>query len=258
MAREQWSFHGMDLSARGKWDVEEVLEGIGIPAYRGSDLGVPFQHGKRWIKKRFDRRKVVLSMWIKGRNREELDQNIDEFLKGLGIPGIHPLRRVMKNGEIREAQGELCAPIHFARKGPGYAKFALEIELADPFFYGVVKHSDTRTVTGSTLAWTHTNPGSAPCSDMVIKLQGPLANPVLRHKGSGIWLQFMGAIEIGETVVLDTGSFTCAKNGSNLISALYHGGDTYWMILDAGSNELEIETTTTGGSITIEYYPPFF
>jgi hypothetical protein len=30
---------------------------------------VPFQHGKRWIKKRFDSRKVVLSMWIKGTSR---------------------------------------------------------------------------------------------------------------------------------------------------------------------------------------------
>ena len=258
MAREQWSFHGTDLSIRGKWDVEEVLEGIGIPPYRGSDLGVPYQHGKRWIKKRFDRRKVVLSMWIKGANRERLDQHIDEFLKGIGIPGIHLLRRVMKNGEIREAQGELCAPIHFARKGPGYTKFALEIELADPFFYGTTLQVDSRSIASPTLEWTHTNPGSAPCSDLIIKFQGPLANPILRHKGSGIWVQFMGVIASGETVVLDTGSFTCTKAGDNLISALYHGGDSHWMSLDAGMNELKLETGTSGGSVTIEYYPPYF
>lgn len=258
MAREQWSFHGTDLSIRGKWDVEEVLEGIGIPPYRGSDLGVPFQHGKRWIKKRFDRRKVVLSMWIKGANRERLDQNIDEFLKGIGIPGIHSLRRVMKNGEIREAQGELCAPIHFARKGPGYAKFALEVELADLFFYETTLQADTRSIATGVLEWTHTNSGSAPCSDLIIKFQGPLANPILRHKGSGIWVQFMGVIAAGETVVLDTGSFTCTKAGDNLISALYHGGDSHWMSLDAGLNELKLETGTSGGSVAIEYYPPYF
>lgn len=258
MAREQWSFHGTDLSVRGKWDVEEVLEGIGIPPYRGSDLGVPFQHGKRWIKKRFDRRKVVLSMWIKGKDRVELDSHIDEFLRGIGSPGQHSLQRILRNGEVRQAQGEVCSEIHFVRKGPGYAKFALEIELADPFFYGTTLQVDSRSIVSPTLEWTHTNPGSAPCSDLIIKFQGPLANPILRHKGSGIWVQFMGVISTGEMVVLDTGSFTCNKAGDNLISALYHGGDSHWMSLDAGMNDLKLETGTSGGSVTIEYYPPYF
>lgn len=258
MAKEEWIFHGMSLSQRGKWDVEEVLEGIGIPRYRGSDLQVPFSHGSRWIKKRFDRRKVVLSMWIKGKDREELDLHIDEFLRGIGSPGQHSLQRILRNGEVREAMGEVCTEIHFVRKGPGYAKFALEVELADPFFYGTTLQTDTRSITTGVLEWIHTNSGSAPCSDMIIKFQGPLANPVLRHKGSGIWVQFMGVIAAGETVVLDTGSFTCTEAVDNLISALYHGGDSHWMSLDTGMNELKIETGTSGGSVSIEYYPPFF
>lgn len=258
MAKEEWIFHGMSLSQRGKWDVEEVLEGIGIPRYRGGDLQVPFSHGSRWIKKRFDRRKVVLSMWIKGKDRPELDLHIDEFLRGVGSPGQHSLQRILRNGEIREAQGEVAAEIHFVRKGPGYAKFALEVELADPFFYGTSLQADTRSLTTGILEWTHTSSGSAPCSDLIIKFQGPLSNPILRHKGSGIWVQFMGVIASGETVVLDTGSFTCTKAGENLISALYHGGDSHWMSLDAGMNELKLETGTSGGSLSIEYYPRYF
>ena len=258
MAKEQWIFHGMSLSQRGKWDAEEVLEGIGIPRYRGSDLQVPFAHGSRWIKKRFDRRKVVLSMWIKGKDRAELDLHIDEFLRGIGSPGQHSLQRILRNGEVREAFGEVCTEIHFVRKGPGYAKFALEVELADPFFYGTTLQVDVRSITTGVLEWTHTNSGSAPCSDLIIKFQGPLANPILRHKGSGIWLQIMGAIEPSETVVIDTANFACSKSGLNLISAVSHGGDANWMVLNAGMNELEVETAVTGGSITIEYYPPFF
>ena len=76
---ENWTFNGFALTSRGKRAIEEVIEGIGIPKYRGSDLQVPFQHGKRWIKKRFDSRKVVLSMWIKGSSRSDLDDNIDAF-----------------------------------------------------------------------------------------------------------------------------------------------------------------------------------
>ena len=67
--------------------MEAVIEGIGIPKYRGNDLRVPFQHGNRWIKKRFDSRKVVLSMWIKGTDRADLDGNIDAFLTVIGKPG---------------------------------------------------------------------------------------------------------------------------------------------------------------------------
>jgi len=258
MAREQWNFHGTDLSVRGKWDVEEVLEGIGIPPYRGSDLGVPFQHGKRWIKKRFDRRKVVLSMWIKGANRERLDQHIDEFLKGIGTPGLHPLRRVMKNGEIREAQGELCAPIHLARKGPGYAKFALEIELADPFFYGTTLSTETKVSSGTKTTWTHANVGTAQAVKMKVTLTGPLSNPVLWNKSNDVWLQYLGSLGIGDTLVIDTKAFTALLNGVNRISAIRHGGDPYWMVLGPGNNSLELETGTVGGSAKVEYYPAFY
>ena len=87
---ENWTFNGFSLSSRGKWDVEAVIEGIGIPKFRGKDLQVPFQHGNRWIKKRFDSRKIVFSMWIKGTDRADLDQNIDAFMMPLAIRAFIP------------------------------------------------------------------------------------------------------------------------------------------------------------------------
>lgn len=236
--QEQWIFNGFTLSARGKWDVEAVIEGIGIPKFRGSDLRVPFQHGNRWIKKRFDSRKVVLSMWIKGTDRTDLDRNIDAFLTAIGNPGLHTLSRIMRSGETRLAQAELCSDINFVRKNPGYAKFALELELSDPFFYGTGMTTDERTVTTSPLIWTHVNEGTAPATAMVITLEGPLSNPVLRNRNNGIWIQYLGTILSGESVVLDTKHFTCLQGDENMISIVKHGGDAYWMILDAGDNSM--------------------
>lgn len=255
---ENWSFNGCALSSKGKWDVEAVIEGIGIPKFRGSDLQVPFQHGKRWIKKRFDRRKLVLSMWIKGSDRAELDNNIDAFLKAIGSPGLHSLVRTMRNGETRQAQAELCSEINFVRKNPGYAKFALELELADPFFYGTVKSTANKMVTSSPFAWTHANEGSAPITAMVITLEGPLSNPIIRNQNNGIWIQFLGTIASGESVILETKYYTCLKGNTNMISIVKHGGDAYWMILEAGNNSMELETDTIGGRITFEYYPAFY
>ena len=255
---ETWTFNGFSLSSRGKWDVEAVIEGIGIPKFRGKDLQVPFQHGNRWIKKRFDSRKVVLSMWIKGTDRADLDRNIDAFLTAIGNPGIHPLVRTLRSGETRLAQAELCCDIHFVRKNPGYAKFALELELPDPFFYGTEKITDVRTVSVSPFTWTHANEGTAPATNMVITLEGPLSNPVLKNRNNDIWIQYVGTIGSGTSVVWDTKHFTCLQGDDNMISIVKHGGDAYWMILDAGNNSMELETETIGGSVTVEYYPAFY
>ena len=255
---ETWIFNGFSLSARGKWDMEAVIEGIGIPKYRGSDLRVPFQHGNRWIKKRFDSRKVVLSMWIKGIDRADLDRNIDAFLTAIGKPGLHTLSRTLRSGETRVTQAELCSEIQFVRKNPGYAKFALELELPDPFFYGTENSADVRMALTSPLIWTHTNDGSAPATDMVITLEGPLSNPVLRNWNNGVWIQYVGTIASGQVVVLDTKYFTCMQGEDNMISIVKHGGDACWMILDAGVNSMELETDTIGGKVTLSYYPAFF
>ena len=255
---ENWTFNGVSLSLRGKWDVEAVIEGIGIPKFRGNDLRVPFQHGNRWIKKRFDSRKIVFSMWIKGTDRADLDQNIDAFLTAIGTPGLHTLVRTLRSGETRLAQAELCSEIHFVRKNSGYAKFALELELSDPFFYALSKTTDARTISSSPFTWTHLNVGSAPATSMVITMEGPLSNPILRNRNNGIWIQYVGTIASGQSVVLDTKHFTCLQGEDNMISIVKHGGDAYWMILDAGSNSMELETDVIGGKITLSYYPAYF
>lgn len=257
MEQEKWSFNGNDLTS-GNWGVENVLEGIGIPKYRGSNLQMPFQHGTRWVKKRYDRRKVVLSMWVKGTNRMNLDQNIDALLKVIGTPGTHVSRRTMRNGEIREAQAEVCAEINFVIKEPGYAKFALELELADPFFYSQTKASETKVLSTALTTWTHAYAGSAPCVEATITLTGPLSNPKLENTNNGIWLQYLGSIASGETVILNTADFTCIKSTTNMISGVKHGGDSYWLTLFSGNNSLKATTDTTGGSIKIEYYPAYF
>jgi len=255
---ENWTFNRFSLSARGKWDVEAVIEGIGIPKFRGKDLQVPFQHGNRWLKKRFDSRKVVLSMWIKGTDRADLDDNIDVFLKAIGKPGLHTLSRTLRSGETRLAQAEVCSEIHFVRKNPGYAKFALELELPDPFFYATDQATEAKAVVSSPITWTHLNTGSAPATNMVITLEGPLSNPVLRNKNSGIWIQYVGTILSGESVILDTKYYTCLQGDQNMISIVKHGGDAYWMILDAGDNSMELESETIGGSVSLDYYPAFY
>ena len=93
---------------------------------------------------------------------------------------------------------------------------------------------------------------------MVITMEGPLSNPVLRNRNNDVWIQYVGTIASGKAVVLDTKHFTCLQGADNMISIVKHGGDAYWMNLDAGDNSMELETDTIGGKVTLSYYPAFF
>lgn len=66
---------------------------------------------------------------------------------------------------------------------------------------------------------------------MVITLGGPLSNPVLKNRNNGVWIQYVGTIANGESVIFDTKYFTCLQGDENRISIVKHGGDAYWMIL---------------------------
>ena len=113
-------------------------------------------------------------------------------------------------------------------------------------------------VTSTPFVWTHANKGSAPSTAMVITLEGPLSNPIIRNQNNDVWLQYLGTIASGEAVVLDTRYFTCLQGDENMISIVKHGGDAYWMILEAGNNSMELESDTIGGRVKLEYYPAFY
>jgi len=60
MEKQKWSYNGVELNTKA-WNVINIAEGIGTPGYRGNNIQVPFQHGKRWIKKKFNERKINAS-----------------------------------------------------------------------------------------------------------------------------------------------------------------------------------------------------
>lgn len=265
---EKWTFNGIDLSSKA-WGIQSI-DGLGTPRLRGSNLQIPFINGSRWIKKRYESKVIMITMYVLGVDKttgtvpvgltfmEQLDINIDYLLKLLGISGEHPLKRTMRSGEIREAQAEVYKPAELKVNKGGDARLTIEFELADPFFYSTDLTSHLKTISSTEYTWTHNNPGTAPVTAAVITLKGPLDSPRLENLNNNIWLKYQGAIEAGETVIINTKDFTCEKNGENYISAIKHGGDAYWLTLEPGNNSLELTTQVTGGSIEIEYYPAYF
>jgi len=269
MTGQRWEFNGISLHTKA-WSVIEVPEGIGTPGLRGTNIQIPFKNGKKFIKKRYSERNVMMAMWVRGLDsitgaipegkseKELLYENIDYLSSVFGKKGQHSLRRILPDGTVREAKAEVYRSAIFVKKPAGHAKFSVEFQLADPFFYGVDLASETKAIGSVNYEWNHTNVGTAPVTSVVITLRGPLESPKLECINNGIWLQYQGSIETDEIVVIDTGNFTCKKEGLNMIAALKHGGDAYWFILESGVNQMKLTGNTTGGTIKLEYFPAYF
>jgi len=269
MAGQKWEFNGISLHTKA-WSVIEVPEGIGTPGLRGTNLQVPFKNGKRFIKKRYNERTVMMAMWVRGLDpitgaipegkseKELLYENMDYLSSVFGKKGQHSLRRILPDGTVREAKAEVYRSSVFVKKPTGHAKFSVEFQLADPFFYGVDLTSETKAVGAVSYEWNHINLGTAPVTDTVITLTGPLESPKLENLANGIWLQYQGSIGAGENVVINTENFSCLKGDLNLVSAVKHGGDAYWLIFESGTNQMKLTSNVAGGTIKIEYYPAYF
>lgn len=264
-----WSFDGIDLNTKA-WGISEIPEGLGLPGFRGDNLKLPFLHGRRYIKKRYEQRSLIFVMWVRGLDKttgkvtqgktaqELLQENIDYlsacFAKKTGI-----LSASLPTQQVRNATAQVAKPVSFIKKIQGYAVFMVEFTLFDPFFYGQTIYSEQKSVTSSALNWNHNNPGNAPSVDMVITLVGPMESPKLENQTNGLWLSFLGSIGSGESLVIATKDFSCTKGSDNYIGALKHAGDAYWFILEPGANSLYLTgDSVQGGSITIEYFPAFF
>jgi len=266
---ELYSFDSEPLQTKA-WGIYEVSDGLGTPGFRNENIQIPYQDGKRWIKKRYSDRVLTFLMWVRSVDpstgaipsgktlNQVLSENIDRLSQLFGSPGQHILAKEMPDGTTREAAVEILRPVKFSRKTHGLTKFALEISMADPFFYGTELYSDQQLILLPTFAWVHTNPGTAPATKISLVLTGPLESPKLECLETGTWVQYQGNIALGETVTIDVSDFTCEKDGLNMISAVKHAGDANWLMLSAGDNHLILTSSVTGGSCQILYYPAYF
>jgi len=145
-------------------------------------------------------------MWVKGldpltgkipngkNSATTLDENIDYLTSVFGKEGQNILRRTLHDGTIREASAEVYSSVNFIKKLPGYAVFSIEFLLTDPFFYSIYKDTKTKSITSTSVEWTHNNNGTAPVTNAIITLTGPLVSPKLQNLINSVWLQYLGNI----------------------------------------------------------------
>jgi hypothetical protein len=255
----EWNFNSSDLTNGAKYRASLLSGADDIPPVRGQDIIIPFRTGQTWVKKYFDSRTVVLSLYITGTSLTDKKANIDTLMSILGYRQHGLLIRTLPSAAQLQVYAEVIKPLSIVHKGLYLALGTVEFQLSDPFFRSSSLTSNTHTISLATTTYTLTNPGTAQVQTALITLTAPLSSPTITNTTNGISVQYNAALATG-SVVIDCSAMTAVLNGStNVIGSIIHTGDPCFMTLEAGANAMSVtDGTHTTGTVQFTFYAPYF
>jgi hypothetical protein len=261
----KWRFNGTPFFGKDATIVTEFTDADDLPALRGDNPTIPLREGRPDVDLVYDQRKISMGLYMSSATRSAFETSHDGLRRLFGDPRQRLLERIMEDGSIRQAWAK-SSNLQVKRASPLAMRMTIDFLMASPFFRATAKTSDTQTVSTSPITYTLTQPGNAEDRSAVITLTGPLSYPKITNLitdpvtglPANIWVGYNGVLSNGVIVVIDVGAFTCYQGTTNLLKSLIHSGDPYFMVLKPGANSMKIESLTTGGTVKIEFYAPYF
>ncbi len=256
-----WSFGGTALSDFGTITV--VSDYLDLPERRGENITIPHRHGKIFVPKYYDERRITIGIGINAVDVEDLENTIDTLRALLAPRRQQTLSQTRPDASVYNAQATADMPLQIERFGPRIVKLLIEFVLPFPFFRSSVLTDDSIiTVSGNPLDWDVNNPGTVEECDPTIVLTGPLENVVITNTENGHVLTYTGIIDSGDTVTIQTaasGEYTAVHSvDGNVIGNVSHSGSASLMVFEPGNNDLTIESdVTTTGTVKATFYAPF-
>lgn len=233
----------------------------GVRALRGSNLVIPHAFGERRLPKVPDAYTLTLGMWVIGANPDGTipTSPISKFWENWrALQGL--LWRSNQEFELqkrfRDNSGVIRSPIAMAEyfggmeptmNGQARASFAVDLRLADPFFYEA-QQSKVLAAGHQTVS----NSGTAPTRNVVIRAVGSRGAFTVYNHTTQMGVSYNDAIGAGQTVNLDVRAFTAKRQDDlSMISSVTHTGGAIWMEMAPGDNDIELIATGGGtGAVT--------
>jgi hypothetical protein len=268
-----WEVDGVSLQEIA-WNIE-TLGGARrtVPGWRGSDRKYAYRAGAAPRLMVADSRTITLAMWCTGWRNNDADpahiawryEDNRRALERLFWRPDGQLVALTKrwwqiDGGISRATGtgRVVSDMAPTMQGPHKGKFAVDLFMPDPWFYGPqetvsIDRGSTQTVPNS---------GDDACTHMTVNFHGPLTNPVLTNltASPNIVLALDGDIDSGHYWTVDVDDATVTRNvdNSNQISRLSHSGSRAWMRLGRFGNELRLTADAGSGHAVVLYNPAHF
>lgn len=250
--------NGVDLSTLC-YNVSSLTGRLTVPPRRGKDIDVPGRNGAvRTPNKKFSAGSVVLPMWVIGldesgevspgtTNQEVLYENIDRLTRLFSADSVQLIHR-LPDGSERRITGQVMDAIDLSSQAGGTrAEFAVSLTTADAFWEDVSSVIATRTGTG---LWDVLpfEGATAPMDDLIVKFTGPATNPRLTNP-SGVYVAYNAVLTGSQTASIDCKAWTVAGTGiTAAYSAVDHGGDPRWFVLEPGDPTPRVTASQTAGS----------
>jgi len=251
-----WDINGTPLNTYA-FNVSTLGGGrLSVPDYRGSNVEVPYRRGEVYLPKIADKRDITLAMWVSamdddgnppssGNIEAAWQANFDK-LRRLFWTETQELvltKRFWRDGDVVAASAnvEYLRGLEPTMDAPGLGKMTINLNMADPFFYGdpveiEMEDGDTETITALGDAVTY--------------------NITLDMDAGAELVNLTPSPDLSVSVSVDAQLDVRNKKVNNLATPalVTTVGSDQWFKIFPGSNSL----ACNNGDVTVTYRPAYF
>lgn len=246
----------------------------GVPEWRGEDRVYAYADGAEPRDHTADSRTITLLMWVTA-------ANADGTMPGSKRRAYTANRRAIKqlfwkprggltaltkrwehtDGSVKSATAMCRLAGNLApdeMEGPFGARFALDLFLPDPWFYG----PEVTTAVPLGVPTVITNDGDDETQRIVLTYSGQLTNALLTNAtpDPDVWVKLGYALAAANTAVVDVDAETAMNTTSstNIIGAVSNSGSRAWFALGKGANTVTLTADAGAGSASVKHRAKFF
>jgi hypothetical protein len=276
---EFWSADGVSLQTFARnistWGGDKEAP----PRLRGEDIQIAYRPGRQWTPKLPDSRRLGLKGWVIAANPDGdvygddllLRQNWRQLRALLWRDGGEQFDLTKRWYDedadlirVATARAEFISGLEPRMTGPRRAEWDVDLNLADPFFYG------TEETIELSIDAVSPNPGpsveipilgNATTLKVHVDLVGPLtdAKITVTDLTPQPYVRYLDLPD-GSVATLDVDRFRVIETDGALtdlftIGKVVHDGDVFWLPLKPGTRTLVLTATAGTGTATIRYQP---
>lgn len=265
IAATAWTFDGTSLNSYANYVRAYDESG---PERRGDDVILGGLTGRMYVAKPYDYRPIVLEMIVDSRpsgggarTGNQLQSNVDTIKKLFGSDGQHTLARTFGSLSLNAMVD--VRRVRFQPVAPYFYNVAAELVVQDALWYATSATTVVQPFSTVPTNFTVTNNGSYMAEKMTIALACPtspaalLTNPKVTI--GSVWVKYNGVVGTGNTLTINTSTFTATIGTTDVTSAITHSGAVRWLVIPTGANTATVSADGISNTptLTLSFYAPY-
>ena len=262
--QEVWTVDGYNLSQYAH-DIQ-TFDGLDVtPDLKGEDVDIPQMNGVLPVVNYFQAAHKAVSMIVSVADpatgvipndipsqRLNFNKNLDSLCKIMYRRKLLNVVRTLADGSQRTALCKVVAGIQPATLGLASAQIVFDLLIPGSFWRDTAATTQTLAIaaTPTTLHFNSFDSATAPMSDLVYTIAGPITNPKITDLETGAWVQFTGAgLTAGQTLAFDAGAMTVTGGGglaTPALTTITHAGDPRWLTAVPSIDGINLQVDSAG------------